>query len=130
MTASTNAEYPAHDHVCVGAAHDRNDQRTRWVVALTAVMMVGEIIAGYVTGSMALLADGLHMATPAGAFSVAAVAYSSATRHPFDRRFSFGPGKVGVSAGFASWMGSALCRDRVWKSVYIHEVAHSLQKQN
>src|SRR3546814_3829888 len=63
MTASTNAEYPAHVHVFLGAAHDRNAQRTLWVVGLTAVMMIAEIIAGYVTGSMALLADGFHMAT-------------------------------------------------------------------
>src|SRR3546814_17790865 len=56
MTASTNAEYPAHDHVFLGAAHDRNAQRTLLVVGLTAVMMIAEIIAGYVTGPMALLA--------------------------------------------------------------------------
>src|SRR3546814_15679968 len=65
MTASTNAEYPAHDHVFLGAAHDRNAQRTLWVVGLTAVMMIAEIIAGYVTGPMALIADGFHMATHA-----------------------------------------------------------------
>src|SRR3546814_17123434 len=75
------------------SAHDENARRTLWVVALTAVMMVGEIIVGYVTGSMALLADGFHMATHAGALSVAAVAYSYAKRHAFDRRFSFGTGK-------------------------------------
>ena len=65
-------------------------------------MMVGEIIAGYLTGSMALLADGFHMATHAGALSVAAIAYSYAKRHASDRRFSFGTGKVGDLAGFAS----------------------------
>ena len=66
--------------------------------------MVGEIIAGYVTGSMALLADGFHMATHAGALSVAAGAYSYARRHAHDRTFSFGTGKVGDLAGFASAM--------------------------
>uniref|UniRef100_UPI0013D49662 cation transporter n=1 Tax=Pseudomonas viridiflava TaxID=33069 RepID=UPI0013D49662 len=55
-----------HHHVFLGAAHDRNARRTLWVVALTFAMMVIEIVAGYVTGSMALLADGLHMATHAG----------------------------------------------------------------
>lgn len=94
----------AHNHVFLGAAHDENARRTRWVVVLTAVMMVGEIIAGYVTGSMALLADGFHMATHAGALSVAAGAYSYAKRHAHDRTFSFGTGKVGDLAGFASAM--------------------------
>ncbi|TCP96367.1 cation diffusion facilitator family transporter [Sphingomonas sp. PP-F2F-A104-K0414] len=101
---ATNLEFDAlpHDHVFLGAAHDENARRTLWVVALTAVMMLGEIIAGYVTGSMALLADGFHMATHAGALSVAAAAYSYAKRHAADRRFSFGTGKVGDLAGFAS----------------------------
>lgn len=66
----------AHDHVFLGAAHDDNARRTLWVVALTAGMMVIEIVAGYLTGSMALLADGFHMATHAGALGVAAAAYA------------------------------------------------------
>jgi Co/Zn/Cd efflux system component len=45
-----------HDHVFLGSAHDENARRTLWVVALTVVMMVGEVTAGYITGSMALLA--------------------------------------------------------------------------
>lgn len=93
-----------HEHVFLGASHDENARRTRWVVALTAVMMVGEIIAGYVTGSMALLADGFHMATHAGALTVAAIAYAYAKRHAQNRAFSFGTGKVGDLAGFASAM--------------------------
>ncbi|WP_157215877.1 CDF family Co(II)/Ni(II) efflux transporter DmeF [Flavisphingomonas formosensis] len=92
----------AHDHVYLGARHDENARRTIWVVALTAVMMVGEIVAGYVTGSMALLADGFHMATHAGALTIAALAYGFARRHATDRSFSFGTGKVGDLAGFAS----------------------------
>jgi cation diffusion facilitator family transporter len=91
-----------HDHVYLGASHDENARRTLWVVALTAVMMVGEIIAGSVTGSMALLADGFHMATHAGALSVAAAAYAYARRHASNRQFSFGTGKVGDLSGFAS----------------------------
>jgi cation diffusion facilitator family transporter len=91
-----------HDHVFLGAAHDENARRTLWVVALTAAMMVGEIVAGYWTGSMALLADGFHMATHAGALSVAAGAYAFARRHASNPRFSFGTGKVGDLAGFAS----------------------------
>lgn len=91
-----------HDHVFLGAGHDDNARRTLWVVALTAVMMVGEIAAGYLTGSMALLADGFHMATHAGALAVAAAAYGYARRHATNSRFSFGTGKVGDLAGFAS----------------------------
>jgi cation diffusion facilitator family transporter len=82
--------------------HDRNARRTQWVVALTAIMMVGEIVAGYLTGSMALLADGFHMATHAGALGVAAIAYRYARAHAHDARYSFGTGKVGDLAGFAS----------------------------
>ncbi len=91
-----------HDHNFLGSSHDENAKRTLWVVALTAVMMVGEIIAGVITGSMALLADGIHMATHAGALSVAAIAYAYAKRHSSNPRFSFGTGKVGDLAGFAS----------------------------
>jgi cation diffusion facilitator family transporter len=91
-----------HDHDFLGRQHDANARRTLWVVALTAVMMVGEIVAGSIFGSMALLADGFHMATHAGALAVTAGAYAFARRHVRDRRFSFGTGKVGDLAGFAS----------------------------
>lgn len=91
-----------HAHVYLGAGHDRNARRTLWVVLLTAAMMVAEIVAGYLTGSMALLADGFHMATHAGALAIAAGAYLFARRHARDARFSFGTGKVGDLAGFAS----------------------------
>ncbi|MCE7796921.1 CDF family Co(II)/Ni(II) efflux transporter DmeF [Sphingobium sufflavum] len=88
----------------LGAAHDDNARRTAWVVLLTAAMMVGEIVAGYWTGSMALLADGFHMATHAGALAVAAMAYAYAKRHARSPAYSFGTGKVGDLAGFASAM--------------------------
>lgn len=97
-----DTEHLTHDHVFLGAAHDANARRTLWVVALTAAMMVGEIVAGYVTGSMALLADGFHMATHAGALGVAAIAYAYARRHATSRQYSFGTGKVGELSGFAS----------------------------
>lgn len=102
MTTRRNLEGLAHDHDFLGSQHDRNARRTLWVVGLTALMMVGEITAGFVTGSMALLADGFHMATHAGALAVAAAAYSFAKRHVGDPRFTFGTGKVGDLAGFAS----------------------------
>lgn len=91
-----------HDHVFLGASHDENAKRTLWVVLLTVVMMVGEIATGYITGSMALLADGFHMATHAGALGIATAAYAYAKRHATDSRFSFGTGKVGDLGGFAS----------------------------
>ena len=97
-----------HEHAYLGASHDQNARRTLWVVLLTAVMMIGEIAAGYLTGSMALLADGFHMATHAGALFVAAVAYAYARRHMHDPAFSFGTGKVGDLAGFASALVLAL----------------------
>lgn len=102
MPSMTRHAAPAHSHDFLGAAHDENAKRTLWVVALTAVMMVGEIVAGYITGSMALLADGFHMATHAGALGLAAGAYRYAKRHRADPRFSFGTGKVGDLTGFAS----------------------------
>lgn len=92
----------AHDHVFLGRDHDANTRRTLWVVALTALMMVGEIVAGTVFNSMALLADGFHMATHAIALAVAAGAYAFARRNAHNRRFTFGTGKVGDLAGFAS----------------------------
>jgi len=102
MATLPELEAVTHDHVFLAASHDENARRTRWVVLLTAVMMVGEIIAGYWTGSMALLADGFHMATHAGALSVAAIAYAYARRHARNPAYSFGTGKVGDLAGFAS----------------------------
>lgn len=91
-----------HEHSYLGDSHDTNARRTLWVVMLASVMMVGEIIAGSMFNSMALLADGFHMSTHAGALAIAAWAYAFARRHARDRRFSFGTGKVGDLAGFAS----------------------------
>jgi cation diffusion facilitator family transporter len=107
MTAR-GIEPSSHDHVFLGERHDENARRTLWVVVLTSLMMVGEIAAGIVFNSMALLADGFHMATHAGALAVAAVAYTFARRHAADRRFSFGTGKVGDLSGFASALVLAL----------------------
>jgi cation diffusion facilitator family transporter len=92
----------SHDHTFLGSNHEAHERRTRWVVILTAAMMIVEIAAGWITGSMALLADGFHMATHAGALGVAAWAYSFARHHARNPRFTFGTGKVGDLAGFAS----------------------------
>lgn len=91
-----------HDHVFLGAKHSRNERRTWFVVALTAVMMVGEIVAGILFGSMALLADGWHMATHAAALGIAALAYFFARRQARNTHFTFGTGKFGDLAAFAS----------------------------
>src|SRR6478752_6932307 len=91
-----------HDHVFLGSRHARHERRTWFVVALTAVMMVGEIVAGSLFGSMALLADGWHMATHAAALGIAAFAYRFARRHLGNAHFSFGTGKFGDLAAFAS----------------------------
>ena len=88
-----------HDHVFLGSRHAHNQRRTSFVVALTAAMMVGEIVAGSIFGSMALLADGWHMATHAAALGIAALAYLFARQHARNSHFAFGTGKFGDLAG-------------------------------
>jgi cation diffusion facilitator family transporter len=92
----------AHNHVFLGAGHERNERRTWMVIALCALMMVAEIVGGLLLGSIALVADGLHMSTHASALLLAALAYSYARRHARDQRFSFGTGKFGDLAGYTS----------------------------
>jgi Co/Zn/Cd efflux system component len=91
-----------HSHVFLGAGHDRNEHRTWMVIWLCAAMMIAEIAGGVLFGSIALVADGMHMSTHAGALLLAALAYSYAHRHAEDPRFSFGTGKLGDLAGFTS----------------------------
>lgn len=76
--------------------------RTRWVVFMTAVMMAVEITTGILFGSMALLADGLHMASHTAALGLSVFAYAYARRRAHDPAFSFGTGKLNPLAGFAS----------------------------
>lgn len=91
-----------HEHSFLGADHAANERRTLLVVAVTAVAMVAEIVAGLAFGSMALLADGVHMATHAGAIGIAALAYRIASRRAADPRLAMGAGKVGDLAGFGN----------------------------
>jgi cation diffusion facilitator family transporter len=91
-----------HRHVFLGEGHDKNERRTWAVIALCAVMMAAEIVGGLLFGSIALVADGLHMSTHASALLLAALAYRYARRHADDPRFSFGTGKLGDLAGFSS----------------------------
>lgn len=105
----SQAQTPQHcPQSWLGEHHDHHQRRTQWVVALTLVMMVAEIIGGTYYGSMALVADGWHMATHAAALGVAALAYRYARRHAHDPRFAFGTGKVGELAGFASAISLAI----------------------
>jgi cation diffusion facilitator family transporter len=91
-----------HDHVFLGARHEQNERRTWFVVALTVVMMVAEIGAGSMFGSMALFADGWHMATHAAALGIAGLAYLFARQYARHTRFAFGTGKFGELAAFSS----------------------------
>jgi cation diffusion facilitator family transporter len=97
-----------HEHVFLGARHARNERRTWFVVALTAAMMVAEIVGGSIFGSMALLADGWHMATHAAALGIAGLAYLYARQQARNPRFVFGTGKFGDLAAFASAIVLAL----------------------
>lgn len=109
---------PHHEHVFLGADHNANERRTWIVIALTTTMMIGEIVAGTLFGSMALVADGWHMSTHAAALLIAALAYRFARRHARDPRFSFGTGKLGDLAAFASALVLALVALMIgWESV-------------
>ena len=91
-----------HSHVFLGADHARAERRTWAVIVLCLIMMVAEIIGGALFGSLALIADGLHMSTHAGALLLAALAYTFARRYSADANFTFGTGKFGDLAGYSS----------------------------
>src|SRR6201987_111847 len=91
-----------HSHVFLGAGHEQSERKTWAVIWLCGIMMIAEIIGGLLFGSIALVADGMHMSTHAGALLLAALAYSYARRHANDPRFRFGTGKLGDLAGFTS----------------------------
>lgn len=93
-----------HEHSFLGRSHRRNERRAWLVMGLTVVMMAVELVAGSLYNSMALLADGWHMATHAGALGITAAAYAYARRHKSNPAFTFGTGKFGDLAGFSSAM--------------------------
>jgi len=93
-----------HDHTFGQDAPKAGERRTLIVIIVTAITMFAEIGAGVAFGSMALLADGLHMGSHASALTISAFAYYYTRRHASDRRFSFGTGKVNSLAAFASAM--------------------------
>ena len=84
-----------HHHVFLGKDHETAERRTWAVIILCGVMMIAEIVGGALFGSLALIADGLHMSTHAGALLMAALAYSYARKYAYDPSFTFGTGKFG-----------------------------------
>jgi cation diffusion facilitator family transporter len=100
--AGTMFQLPPHDHVFLGKDHDKAERRTWVVIILCSFMMIAEIIGGVLFGSLALIADGLHMSTHAGALLLSALAYSYARKYANDRNFTFGTGKFGDLAGYSS----------------------------
>lgn len=90
-----------HDHV-FDTGNAAAERGTRWVMWITLVMMAVEIVVGWFSNSMALLADGFHMSSHAVAIGLSAWAYGAARRHASDPRFAFGTWKIEVLGGFAS----------------------------
>ena len=97
-----------HEHIFLGEAHERNERKVWIVIAICAAMMVAEIIGGIWFGSIALVADGLHMSTHAGALLIAALAYTYARRYASHHRLAFGTGKLGDLAAFTSAIALAM----------------------
>jgi cation diffusion facilitator family transporter len=102
MDNNTSITAHSHSHVFLGESHEKSERTTWAVIWLCGAMMLGEIVGGLLFGSIALVADGMHMSTHAGALLLAAIAYSYARRHANDPRFTFGTGKLGDLAGFTS----------------------------
>lgn len=112
------ADARRHEHVFGQDRERPGERRTRVVIAITGVTMVVEIVAGLRFGSMALLADGLHMASHTAALGISALAYAWVRRHASDPAYSFGAGKMNALAGFAGAVllaGFALLM--AWESV-------------
>jgi cation diffusion facilitator family transporter len=103
MSDTSSSRAPLqHSHIFLGAGHERSERKTWAVIWLCGAMMIAEIIGGMLFGSIALVADGMHMSTHAGALLLAALAYTYARKHADDPRFTFGTGKFGDLAGFTS----------------------------
>jgi cation diffusion facilitator family transporter len=102
MTDNSSGAAAFHSHVFLGEGHETSERRTWAVIWLCGIMMVAEIIGGLLFGSIALVADGMHMSTHAGALLLAALAYSYARKHANNPAFTFGTGKLGDLAGFTS----------------------------
>jgi cation diffusion facilitator family transporter len=102
IEANSTFQIAPHHHNFLGENHARAERRTWAVIVLCSVMMIAEIIGGALFGSLALIADGLHMSTHAGALLLAALAYTYARKYSGDPAFTFGTGKFGDLAGYSS----------------------------
>src|SRR3984885_8394175 len=102
MSDTVSSDPVGHSHVFLAADHERSERRTWAVIVLCGAMMAVEIVGGLLFGSIALVADGLHMSTHAGALLLAALAYTYARKHAENPAFTFGTGKLGDLAGFTS----------------------------
>ena len=102
IESNSAAPSPFHSHVFLGEGHEKSERKTWAVIWLCGAMMIAEIVGGLLFGSIALVADGLHMSTHAGALLLAALAYTYARKHADDPNFTFGTGKLGDLAGFTS----------------------------
>jgi cation diffusion facilitator family transporter len=117
-----------HSHVFLGQGHEQSERKTWAVIWLCSIMMIAEIIGGLLFGSIALVADGLHMSTHAGALLLAALAYTYARKHANNPAFTFGTGKLGDLAGFTSAVVLAMIAvligyesvSRIFEPVAIH----------
>jgi cation diffusion facilitator family transporter len=122
MQAHDLSEHVHHED---GDGHNRAGERvTRWVVGLTAVMMVGELAVGWWTGSVALTADGWHMGTHVGALGLTLIAYWYARTRAGHDVFSFGTGKIYALAGYTSGVLLALVAIWMAKEGIEHLIAH------
>jgi len=101
MNDSNTLEH-LHSHVFLGDGHETSERKTWAVIWLCGAMMIVEIVGGLLFGSIAVVADGLHMSTHAGALLLAALAYTYARKHADNPSFTFGTGKLGDLAGFTS----------------------------
>lgn len=98
-----NTQYTCpHDHDFLSARQQKHEKRTYFVLFLTLATMAAEIVSGLVFGSMALLADGWHMAGHASAMGITALAYYLSRKHRNNKHFTFGTGKIGDLGGFSS----------------------------
>src|SRR5579863_4461331 len=116
--AEARMDISRHHHVFLGQRHAQAERNVWATVALTLAMMALEIGGGVWFGSLALMADGFHMSTHAGALLVAALAYTLARRHAHDARFTFGAGKFGDLAGYSSALVLAIIALEIaWEAV-------------
>jgi len=124
----TPLQAPVHDHIFLGEAHTQSERKTWAVIWLCGAMMCAEIAGGLLFGSIALVADGLHMSTHAGALLLAALAYTYARKHAGNPNFTFGTGKFGDLAGFTSAIVLAMIAiligyesvTRIFAPIHIH----------